>query len=158
MQKDRPMTRTLLAAALLALLVTSTGGANDADAEKRVAMLSKQHREAVVKGDTKALDAILADDWVEVGPTGDVETRDQQAKDMKDGKVDYDAIDPREVKVRVYGDAAVVMGCYHIKARHNGQRHSDLFRVTEVYARQGGEWRCVFTQVTRVVGEPGEER
>jgi ketosteroid isomerase-like protein len=150
------MTRTLLAAALLAPLVTSTGGANDADAEKQVATLSKQHREAVVKGDTKALDAILADDWVEVGPSGGVETRDQQAKHMKDGKVDFEAIDPQEVKVRVYGDAAVVMGCYHIKLRHNVHKHADLFRVTEVYARQGREWRCVFTQVTRVAGESGE--
>ncbi len=151
------MRSTLLAVALLAPLVASTGVANDADDEKQVAMLSKQHREAVVKGDTKALDSILADDWVEVGPTGDVETRDQQFKHMRDRKVEYEAIDPREVKVRVYGDAAVVMGRYHIKMTASGNKHEDLFRVTEFYARKGGEWRCVFTQVTRVAGKPGEE-
>ena len=53
------MTRILLAAALLALVVPATGRADDADAEKQVATLSKQHREATVKGDTEALDAIL---------------------------------------------------------------------------------------------------
>ena len=48
------MTRTLLATALLALMVPTMGRADDADAEKQVAMLSKKHREADVKGDTKA--------------------------------------------------------------------------------------------------------
>jgi Domain of unknown function (DUF4440) len=85
------MRRTLLAAALLALVVPTMGRADDADAEKQVAMLSKQHREAVVKGDTKAMDSILADDWVGIPPTGDVENKDQQAKNLKDGNVDLGA-------------------------------------------------------------------
>ena len=58
------MRRTLSAAALLALMVPTMGRADDADAEKQVASLSKQNHEALVKGDTKALDAILADDLV----------------------------------------------------------------------------------------------
>src|SRR4051794_2384138 len=99
------MKRTLLAPALLALMVPTMGRADDADAEKQVAMLSKQHREAVVRGDTKAMDSILADDWVSIGPRGDVESKAQQAKGLKEGSIDFEAIDPEEVKVRVYGDA-----------------------------------------------------
>jgi ketosteroid isomerase-like protein len=152
------MRRSLLGAALLALMVPSMGRADDADAEKQVAMLSKQHREAVVKGDTKALDSILADDWVGINPRGDVESKAQQAKTLKDGSVDFEAIDPEEVKVRVYGDAAVVTGRYHVKLTSNGQKIDDLVRTTEVFVKQGGKWRCVSTQVTRIAGQPGEKR
>ena len=152
------MTRMLLAAALLALVVPATGRADDADAEKQVAMLSKQHREAAVKGDTKAMDSILADDWVGIGPQGDVGSKAQQAKSLKEGSIDFEAIDPEEVKVRVYGDTAVVMGRYHVKLTHSGHKADALVRTTEVFVRQGGKWRCVSTQVTGIAGQPGEKR
>jgi ketosteroid isomerase-like protein len=152
------MRHSLLAAALVALMVPTMGRADDADAEKQVAMLSKQHREAVVKGDTKAMDSILADDWVGINPRGDVESKAQQAKSLKDGSVDFEAIDPDEVKVRVFGDAAVVMGRYRVKLTFNGQKIDQLVRTTEVFVKQGGKWRCVSTQVTSIAGPPGEKR
>jgi ketosteroid isomerase-like protein len=152
------MRHSLLAAALLALMVPTMGRADDADAEKQVALLSKQHREAAVKGDTKALDSILADDWVGINPRGNVESKAQQAKTLKDGSVDFEAIDPEEVKVRVYGDAAVVTGRYHVKLTFNGQKIDDLVRTTEVFAKQGGKWRCVSTQVTSIARQPAEKR
>ena len=43
-------------------------------------------------------------------------------KDHKAGVVDFEAIDPQEVKVRVYGDAAVVSGRYHVKLTIGGQQ------------------------------------
>jgi ketosteroid isomerase-like protein len=152
------MRHSLLGAALLALMVPSMGRADDADAEKQVALLSKQHREAAVKGDTKALDSILADDWVGISPRGDVESKAQQAKTLIDGSVDFEAIDPEEVQVRVYGDAAVVMGRYHVKLTSSGQKIDDLVRTTEVFVKQGGKWRCVSTQVTSIARQPGERR
>jgi hypothetical protein len=44
------------------------GQADEPAPEKQVAALSEQHRLAAIQGDTKALDAVLADDWVVVGP------------------------------------------------------------------------------------------
>jgi ketosteroid isomerase-like protein len=152
------MRHSLLATALLALMVPSMGRADDTDAEKQVAMLSKQHREAVIKGDTKAMDSILADDWVGINPRGDLESKAQQAKNLKEGIVDFEAIDPEEVKVRVYGDAVIVMGRYHVKLTSNGQKIDDFVRTTEVFAKQGGKWRCVSTQVTGIARQPAEKR
>jgi ketosteroid isomerase-like protein len=126
------------------------GRADDADAEKQVAMLSEQYREAVVKGDTKAMDSILADDWVGINPAGQLESKVEQAKSLEDGSVAFEAFDSREVKVRVYGDAAVVMGGYHVRLTYHGQKVEHLVRTTEVFAKQEGNWRCVVTQVTRI--------
>ena len=79
------MTRTLLATALLTLLVPATGRADDADAEKQVAMLSKKIIDAQVKGDTKTLDEFLSDDFVGINPNGDIASKSQDLKDLKDG-------------------------------------------------------------------------
>jgi hypothetical protein len=78
------MRRKLLTATLFAATMAPGGQAGEPAPEKQVAALSEQHRLAAIKGDTKVLDAVLADDWVVVGPTGVVETKRQQEKTIKD--------------------------------------------------------------------------
>jgi ketosteroid isomerase-like protein len=152
------MRHKLLTATLFAATMASGGQADEPAPEKQVAALSEQHRLAAIKGDTKALDAVLADDWVVVGPTGAVYTKRQQEKKIKDKSLVFEAIDPKEVKVRVHGDAAIVMGLYHIKATRNGRTVDGVFRNTGVFTKQAGTWRCVFNQVTPVAGPPAEKR
>jgi hypothetical protein len=78
------MRHRLLTATLFAATMAPRGQADEPAPEKQVAALSEQHRLAAIKGDTKVLDAVLADDWVVVGPTGAVETRRQQEMKIKD--------------------------------------------------------------------------
>jgi ketosteroid isomerase-like protein len=152
------MRHNLLTATLFAATLAPGGQTDEPAPEKQVAALSEQHRLAAIKGDTKALDAVLADDWVVVGPTGEVETKRQQAKKLKDRSLVFEAIDPREVKVRVHGGTAIVMGLYHIKATVNGRTVDGDFRNTGVFNKQAGTWRCVFNQVTPVAGPPAVKR
>ena len=152
------MRHTLLSVAFLTLMVPSMGRADDADAEKQVGKIAKQNREAAVKGDMEAMDALLADDWVGINPEGSVQSKAEAVKDHKAGIVDFEAIDPQEVKVRVYGDAAVVSGRYHVKLTVSGHKIDDRVRTTEVYVKRAGKWRCVSTQVTSIAGKTGDKR
>jgi ketosteroid isomerase-like protein len=152
------MLRTLSAAAFLALMVPTIGSADDADSEKQVASLAKQSTEATLKGDTKTLDAILADDFVAINPFGELVTKAEQLKLMKDGTLRFDSIEPSEEKVRVYGDAAVLTERGRVKVTFKGRSESLSVRNTEFYAKQGGKWRCVFQQVTRIAEPPQEEK
>ncbi len=152
------MRRALLSAAFLPLMVPAMGRADDAAAEKQVATLSKQYREAAIKGDTGAMDALLSDDWVVIGPDGGVGGKAQNMRDFKDGSVAFEAMDPSEVKVRVYGDAAVVTSRIHAKLKMKGEKIDNHVRVSEFYAKQGGKWQCVSTQVTSIAGQAGEKR
>ena len=90
------MRHNLLTATLFAATMAPGGQADEPAPEKQVAVLSEQHRLAAIKGDTKALDAVLADDWVVVGPTGEVETKRQQEQKLKDKSLVFEAIDPQE--------------------------------------------------------------
>ena len=152
------MRHKLLTGILFAGSIVSGGQADEPAPEKQVAVLSEQHRQAAINGDTKVLDAVLADDWVVVGPTGEVDTKRQQEKKIKDKSLVFEAIDPKEVNVRVHGDAAIVMGLYHIKATVNGKTMDGVFRNTGVFTKQAERWRCVFNQVTPVAGPPAEKR
>ena len=152
------MRRNFAAAAFLALMVPTMGRADDADSEKQVASLSKQHQAALVAGDTEALDAILSDDFVVINPFGEVISKARQAKELKDGTMDFLSIDSLEVKVRVYGDAAIVTGRYQVKLKIRGRENATPVRTTESFAKQGGKWRCVSAQVTRIAEPPRENR
>jgi ketosteroid isomerase-like protein len=155
---EMKMLRTLSAFAFLALMMPTMGRADDADSEKQVASLSKQFREADLKGDTEAMDALLSDDWVVIEPDGNLVSKAQNARNFKDGSVAFEAMDPSEVKVRVYGDAAVVTSRVHVKLKVKGEKVDTHVRVTEVYVRQGGKWQCVSTQVTSIAGKTGDKR
>lgn len=152
------MRHTLPVVAVLALMVPTTGRADDADAKAEVAKLTRQASESLVKGDTTTLDTILADDWVVIGPDGQVGTKDSQAKDLKEEATDFVAMDASEVKVRVYGDAAVVTGRYQVKVKMRGQERGGPVRRTDFFAKVGGKWRCVSTQVTHIASQSGEDR
>ena len=82
-----------------------------------------------------------------MGDTGD---KAQLLKELKDGTMKFEAMDESDVKVRVYGDAAIVTGRLQAKVKRQGQEVGGLSRFTQVFVRQGGKWRCVATQVTRI--------
>jgi ketosteroid isomerase-like protein len=98
-----------------------------------------------------------SDRCTSVGPTGEVDTKQQQAQKMQDGRLVFEAIEAQEVTVRMHGDTAIVMGLYHITATRNGRQVDGVFRNTGVFAKQAGAWRCVFNQVTPVA-PPAEQR
>lgn len=152
------MTRTLLAAALLALMVPATGRADDSDAKKEIAQLSQQAIDASIKGDTAALDALMADDFTVINPLGEVADKAGHLKVLKDGSLALDSIQPSEVRVRVYGDAAVLTARGLVKGKYKGHDIGGSVRTTEFYAKQGGKWRCVSAQVTSIAGQTGDKR
>ena len=56
-----------------------------------------------------------------------------------------------DIKVRVYGDTAVVTSRSTSKGKFNGQPFSELERSSDVFVKQNGQWKCVLTQLTRIV-------
>ena len=59
---------------------------------------------------------------------------------------------PREMKVRIYGEAAVIIGRSTIRAKVKGQDVSGEDRFTDVWIKSSDRWRAVASQVTRIVG------
>jgi hypothetical protein len=76
--------------------------------ERELTQLVKDLNKAVVKADVAVLERVLHEDYVHHRPRGMVETRAQYLENRKARRVDFESLVPDEIKVRVYGDTAIV--------------------------------------------------
>jgi ketosteroid isomerase-like protein len=118
--------------------------------EKTVAELNRQWMQAYAKRDLDFLEKHMSDDYVGTFPDGTVLDRKGEIEAVKSGAVSISEMTPKEMTVRVYGNAAVITGQSHIEAIVAGQAMSADFRFTDVWIVQEGLWRAVASQVTRI--------
>jgi hypothetical protein len=143
------MTRKILIIAGCALAMSAFSApravaADQGKVEQELMKIERSWCSASVKGDAAAIGAILADDYTDVLPTGDVTSKAQALSDAKTEKQTVCDIDM--MQVRVYGDAAVVVGRTTWKSSlGNGQ-----YRYTDMYIRRDGRWICVASHASDI--------
>ena len=108
------MTRILLAVTLMmasATLGLSRMPGKDTSAdEAHIRSLNEASGEAQVKRDIAALDRLLADDFILTRASGVVANKAQNLADVQSGDRLFTSYKSDDVRVRLYGDAAVVTG------------------------------------------------
>ena len=102
--------------------------------------LGRRWADAELQSDADALDALLADDFVAVGPRGFVLNRQQWLDRYRSGDLQHDAFSWQDVAVRDYGAAAVAVGIQAQQTSYQGHDASGRFRLTLVAIRQAGRW------------------
>jgi uncharacterized protein (TIGR02246 family) len=112
--------------------------------EQELINLENEWVEAVVKRDTASFDRILADDYIGIFD-GSVfaPTKAQYIEYVKSIKEEILPPVIDEWKVRVYGDAAVVMARVTIKMRLAGKETTNQSRFTDTWIKRDGRWQCV---------------
>lgn len=119
--------------------------APDADADRaELVRLARARSEALVRRDARALDRILADEFVYTNASGLVlDKADYLARYVESPDVQWMSQDLEGVEVRLLGDTAVVTLRVHDRARFGEQMLDARFRSTFVFARTPGGWRCL---------------
>jgi len=112
--------------------------------EQELIKLENEWGEALVKRDTASFDRILADDYIGIND-GSVfaPTKAQYIEYVKSSKEEIISIVIDEWKVRVYGDAAVVMGSITMKMQSAGKEMTYQSRFTDTWVKRAGRWQCV---------------
>ncbi len=118
--------------------------------ELHIKTLHEQSRQAALKGDAGFLEKYLTDDYLGIGSDGRLITKDQDLQMLKSGAIKYEAIDERDVKVRVYGDTAIVSALASVKLTVDGKPIRGDHRATFVWVKQEGNWKEASFQTTRV--------
>jgi ketosteroid isomerase-like protein len=113
---------------------------NETDATKEILDLGAQWAAAELAGDTDTLAGLLADDFAGVGPRGFVLSKQGWLDRHAPGALRNDAFSWEDVQVRMYGDAAIVIGITDSKGSYAGQPTSGRARVTQVFVRDGARW------------------
>jgi len=108
---------------------------------------------AMTSNDLPRLAGMLGDDLVYVHTSGHVDSKSSFLETLRSGELRYRSIEPRDVRVRSFGDAAVITGSAKVLVTAGGaDRHLDI-RYTSVYVQRAGQWRLVSWQST-LVGAP----
>jgi ketosteroid isomerase-like protein len=115
------MDRILALVAVVVIAATFAMG-QAGKVEQSLMQTEREWVEAAQKKEADTLNRILADDWVGQGPTGAV-TKSQALAELKSGESKLDSITLGDMKVRVFGDTAVVAGTDDEKSSYEGKRH-----------------------------------
>ena len=111
----------------------------------------RQHVAAQTQFEVPALAAMTADNYVEVSPMGEVDTREKMlAFYAPEKKTATPVITVEEPLVRVSGDTAVLIGKLAISVNAGGQQRQMAMRASYVAVRQGQAWKLMSAQYTGI--------
>ena len=121
----------------------------DAAAAELIALESR-FAQALVKADLEALDALVSDDWIIIGPEGGITNRAAFFEVVKSGALTHSTMQSDEARVRVYGDTAIVTVRVVSTGAYQGHAFTTRERSTDIFVRRQGVWSCVLTQLTTI--------
>jgi ketosteroid isomerase-like protein len=105
---------------------------------------------AMTANDAAAIGRFMADDWIIIGSDGSVTDKAAFLDLVESGIVSHDVMTSENIRVRVYGDAAVVTADGVSAGKYLGQPFREVERASSVFVKQSGTWRCVLTHLSRL--------
>ena len=117
------------------------------------AVLMKMERDAaaaLAKRDLAGFGSVLSEDAVLTAPDGAVQTKAQLLGDLKSGNLVIESSVISDMKVRVFGEAAVATYTTTDKGKYKGRDISGRYRWTDTFVRRAGKWQIVAGQGTPI--------
>jgi len=145
-------------AAVLAFAVGATplfaGGLSLAQKHENrheIDQLEDEWRNAVLNSDAKAMDSLLAEDYMAITPAGTLRSRDEALQNMRSGSEHFTSVTITDRKVRFYGTTAIVTSLATIQGSTSGGQVTGDYRYTHVYVRTAeGQWKIVSSEASHV--------
>ena len=105
---------------------------------------------AMVTNDADAIGRYMADDWTIVGPDGSLNDKPRFLALVRAGALTHDVMESHDLDVRIYDGAAVVVARGISGGSYEGQAFHLVERVSSVFIRDRGAWRCVLTHLSQL--------
>ena len=150
---------TLVAAALCAGTVLAQPPAK-ADAKKpasssnaavdELKQIENDWTDAQKTKNADKLAEILAGNWIGTGWDGQSSDKAKALADVKSASNSLDSIQMGPMKVRLFGNVAVVTGSDTEKSKEYGKDSSGKYVWTDVFVKQNGKWKAVASQSAKV--------
>ena len=89
--------------------------------------------------------------WIDATLKGDARIRGKAewVDGVRSGRLRYESVTLRNLKVRLYGDTAVVTGEYTQKATSDGQDYSARGAYATTWLNRGGRWQAIASGFSR---------
>jgi uncharacterized protein (TIGR02246 family) len=139
---------------LLGLALSAAGGLraeqprSDATVSQTLQAVEQTWANAEKNHDAATFEKLVADDWIAITPDGKTQTKAERAAKIKTSKVGSATLG--NMKVRVFGDTAVVTGSADETTTQDGKETSDHYVWTDVFVKRDGKWLGVASQTALV--------
>lgn len=119
-------------------------------AETDVRKLERAWLDAYEQHDSKAMNAIVADDFVITFPDGSKQTKPQIMDSLK---APINTANPmkfrtEDVLARVYGDTVILTGRVITEYQRDGKPVKNVDLYTDTYLRRNGKWQVVASHLS----------
>jgi ketosteroid isomerase-like protein len=143
---------------VLAVAIPTVPRAERHESRHEIEQLEETWRNAILKTNTAALDALLSDDYTGITASGAIQTKQQAINSLRSGALQVSSLAISDRKVRIYGGTAVVTSLAVLTGSKKDQQVTGRYRYTRVYVRNPlGQWKIVSFEASRIQ-EPGERR
>lgn len=105
---------------------------------------------AVILNNVEEIKKCITDDWVLVDSQGGIIPQETFFSVIEQGLLSHTTMTKEILRVKVYGDIAVVTGRGQNTGTWKGQPLEADEWVTDVYKKENGKWLCVLTHLTPV--------
>lgn len=118
-------------------------------AEMQLSKIEHEWADAYVKRDPSFVKRLTTENFIFIGPDGVAMNKADYIKDIT-GETVFSAFAVGDLKIRTYGNVGVVTGKATITAKTKELDQSGEYAFTDVFVKQGGEWKAVSGQATLV--------
>jgi ketosteroid isomerase-like protein len=119
--------------------------------EEQIKKMEKDRAAAVVKGDVATLEKLTSDDYMFINAYGQLSDKATTMNGIKTGNIKLTSNEVSDLKVRVYGNTAVVTGKANSKGTIGGRELKGPVMFTRVYVKKNGKWQSVAFQQTPII-------
>jgi ketosteroid isomerase-like protein len=132
-----------LAFPLLLLLFVAIGAAAQSESDQEFIRLEQVWNRAHLNNDAAILETLWADDLTVMVPGMAPMGKSDTLSFVKTGRMKFSRYETTDLKIRGFGDTAIVSGNLFRSRTLGGTLHEDRWQFMKVYARRSGKWMVV---------------
>jgi len=115
--------------------------------------LENAWNQAQLNHDSKALDGLVADTFINTDNDGTFMTKTQFLADNRDLSYAPSLMTNSDERIFLYENVAVVAGIYHAKGLNKGKPFDHYGRFTDTWVYLNGKWLCVASHTSALKRE-----
>ena len=136
--------------ALVAMSAFASGQTKPNSDKDELLSLEQQFTDAVLENDAKAIEQIVADDWVIIDADGGMIDKASFLAAIKSGALKHSSMSSKEIRIRIYNETAVVTALTTAKGKYMDKPFTSTERATDVFVKKDGRWQCILSHLTRI--------
>jgi ketosteroid isomerase-like protein len=138
----------LLLSAVATVQAQQPSDDSDAATAQTLQAMERTWLNAEKNHDAATFEKLVADDWIAIGPDGKSQTKAERSAQIKAAHTTSATMG--EMKVRVFGDTAVVTGTDDEVTVEDGKKSTNHYAWTDVFVKRNGKWLAVASQTALI--------